>query len=100
MKCDSCGYEDSRVKCVTCGHIQDTALPPVRTEPVFSLARFRSVLVKHGIIYPESIEDAELTEAVLAELAEDAEGFDGECTLAATRDAYHDLIGNGKGADR
>jgi hypothetical protein len=59
---------------------QITALPPVRSEPLFSISRFRSVLVKHGIIFPEAIEDAE--------------GFDGERTLAATRAAYDELMEN------
>jgi hypothetical protein len=36
--------------------------------------------VKHGIIFPEAIEDAE--------------GFDGERTLAATRAAYDELVEN------
>ena len=57
-----------------------TALPPVRSEPLFSISRFRAVLVKHGIVFPEAIEDAE--------------GFDGERTLAATRAAYDELIEN------
>ena len=55
-------------------------LPPVRSEPMFSISRFRSVLVKHGIIFAEAIEDAE--------------GFDGERTLAATRAAYDELMEN------
>ena len=55
-----------------------SALPPVRSEPVFSISRFRSVLVKHGIICPEAIEDAE--------------GFDAERTLEATLAAYDELM--------
>jgi hypothetical protein len=47
---------------------------------LFSISRFRSVLVAHGIIFPEAIEDAE--------------GFDGERTLAATRAAYDELMEN------
>jgi hypothetical protein len=43
------------------------------------------VLVKHGIICPEAIEDAE--------------GFDGERTLAATRAAYDELMENAPAAD-
>lgn len=45
-----------------------------------TIAQFRSVLVKHGIIAYEAIEDAE--------------GFDGEWTLAATRAAYDELMSN------
>ncbi len=56
------------------------AFPPVRSEPLFSISRFRSVLVKHGIVLPEAIEDAD--------------GFDGERTLAATRAAYDELMEN------
>jgi len=58
----------------------EAELPSVRSEPLFSISRFRSVLVKHGIIFPEAIEDAE--------------GFDGERTLAETRAAYDELMEN------
>ena len=60
----------------------DSHSPPVRSEPLFSISRFRSVLVKHGIVFPEAIEDAE--------------GFDGERTLAATRAAYDELMANAR----
>ncbi len=62
------------------------ALPPGRSEPLFSISRFRAVLVKHGIICPEAIEDAE--------------GFDGERTLVATRAAYDELMENATGGRR
>ena len=48
-----------------------------------SVPRFRSVLVKHGIVFPEAIEDAE--------------GFDGGRTLAATQAAYDTLMENAGG---
>lgn len=60
--------------------VENAALPPVRSEPLFSVSRFRAALVKHGIIFPEAIEDAE--------------GFDGGRTLAATRAAYDELTEN------
>ena len=56
------------------------ALPPVRSEPMFSISRFRSVLVKHGIIGRDAIDDAA--------------NYDGGRTLAATRAAYDELVEN------
>ena len=73
-------------KLIMDGRCDCAALPPVRSEPLFSISRFQSVLVKHGIIYPEAIEDAA--------------GFDGERTLAATLAAYDELMENANGESR
>lgn len=44
-----------------------------------TLKRFRDVLAKHGIIFPEAIDDPE--------------AFDGGQTVRATQDAYKELWG-------
>jgi len=72
--CVKTGSGDSANAPVTGG------VPAVPANGLFSISRFRSVLVKHGIVFPEAIEDAE--------------GFDGERTLAATRAAYEELMEN------
>jgi len=72
--CVKTGSGDSANAALTGG------VPAVPANGLFSISRFRSVLVKHGIVFPEAIEDAE--------------GFDGERTLAATRAAYEELMEN------
>ena len=63
-------------------HCQDchAALPPVRSEPLFSVDRFRSVLVKHGLVHEAAIDDPE--------------GYDGYRTIEASLSAYNDLTEN------
>jgi DTW domain-containing protein YfiP len=72
LMCNRCGKNLEACNCA--------ALPPVRSEPMFSISRFRSVLVKHGIIGRDAIDDAA--------------NYDGGRTLAATRAAYDELVEN------
>jgi len=69
--------ENGRCMTIACGGSDLKGDKSIK-ELLFSLSRFRSVLVKHNIILPESIDDAE--------------GFDGERTLESTRLAYEELM--------